>query len=375
MRHPFWQWTGWLSIGLTGCLHGQDWRAAVTKPATRSVADRRESRPVPKVVGPFRQSSSKFVPTADVAAPPLLTEKATTVQPVPQFPREVALPTVAKSEQPSLQSRVTPVGHSVTVTTLQAVVPAANVDDPQVTTPKAAVPSPIVEAPPSTGPFAEFERAIPGRQIVVSRPAEPRADLVENVIVENVVVQNRTSEKSTALPVITPAGAMFSGKPVATQKKLLERAEPEDLSSDDQPRGLFSKSAGSAKESLDVNELTVVSTKELVTKEVPPKDLVRAEIVPSVRAQDVSVLVEQVFEDLRQRRLSDARQRTAWLKQLVKQRAPATSSRHPREEIPTTAEAGSSVEPRRLEYDPQATAVEKSAPDAFFDDVESTSQK
>ena len=35
MRYPFWKWTqwaSWLCVGLSGCLHGQDWRAAAKPP-------------------------------------------------------------------------------------------------------------------------------------------------------------------------------------------------------------------------------------------------------------------------------------------------------------------------------------------------------
>ena len=88
----------------------------------------------------------------------------------------------------------------------------------------------------------------------------------------------------------------------------------------------------------------------------------------AVRPQDVSVLVEQVFEDLRQRRMNDARQRTEWLKQLVRNRAPANPSKVVGEESSIDTEESRSSEPRRLDVDPQATAVEKPAAKTFFDD-------
>ena len=47
----------------------------------------------------------------------------------------------------------------------------------------------------------------------------------------------------------------------------------------------------------------------------------------TARPRDVALLVEQVFEDLRQRRLDDARERTEWLTRLVASgAAPAHSS-------------------------------------------------
>ena len=365
MRHPFWKWTGWLSIGLTGCLHGQDWRAAVSKPLTRTVADRRESRPVPKVVGPLRNASPKFAPPAEVAAQPAFTAQPVAIKRVPQLPPEVSLPSAAQPEERSRKSLVTPVGHAVSATLPQTVVQAASAETPQSVRPSPVTPPLVVEAPPRTGPFAEFERAIPMRQSVVTSLATPQAEPAEVIVVEQ-----RKSEPSTALPIITPAGAIISAKPVATQSSRSESSKPEDSPLDDRPCGLFSNSAVPAKELSDVTEITAV----------PAKDLIRAEAGLSVRPQDVSVLVEQVFEDLRQRRLNDARQRTAWLKQLVKQRAPASPAKVLGEEVPAASDGERSdgersVEPRRLESDPQATAVEKSAPETFFDDDESTKGK
>lgn len=360
MRHPFWRWTGWLSIGLTGCLHGQDWRAAVSKPLTRTVADRCESRPVPKVVGPLRNVSPKFALPAEVAAQPALAAQPVAIKRVPQFPPEVSLPPAAPPEERSRKSLVTPVGHAVSATIPQTVVQAASAETPQSVRPSPVTPSLVVEAPPRTGPFAEFERAIPMRQSVVASLATPQAEPAEVIVVEP-----RKPEPSTALPVITPAGAIISAKPVVTQSSRSESSTPEDSSLDDRPRGLFSKSAVPAKELSDVTEITAV----------PAKDLIRAEAELSVRPQDVAVLVEQVFEDLRQRRLNDARQRTAWLKQLVKQRAPASPAKVLGEEVPAASDGERSVEPRRLESNPQATAVEKSAAETFFDDDESTKGK
>ena len=87
------------------------------------------------------------------------------------------------------------------------------------------------------------------------------------------------------------------------------------------------------------------------------------------------MLIEQVFEDLRQRRMNDARQRTEWLKQLVRNRAPAGSSNVVAEESPIATEDRRVDEPRRLFVDPQATTVEKPTPEVFIDDEESKSCK
>ena len=71
----------------------------------------------------------------------------------------------------------------------------------------------------------------------------------------------------------------------------------------------------------------------------------------AAQPRDVALLVDQVFEDLRQRRLADARQRTEWLKQLVARR----STKH---EI---------SEPRMLDDIKAATPIESAEVEDFFD--------
>lgn len=74
---------------------------------------------------------------------------------------------------------------------------------------------------------------------------------------------------------------------------------------------------------------------------------------PPARPRDVAVLVEQVFEDLRQRRLDEARQRTQWLKQLVAKRLPVP------QDISTEAPISGRDEPQRLHVDPRAAPADK----------------
>ena len=71
----------------------------------------------------------------------------------------------------------------------------------------------------------------------------------------------------------------------------------------------------------------------------------------AAQPRDVALLVDQVFEDLRQRRLADARQRTEWLKQLVARRSaqPEVS------------------EPRMLDDIQAATPIEPAEVEDFFD--------
>lgn len=358
MRHPFWRWAGWLSIGLSGCLHGQDWRAAVTKPTTRPVADQRESRSRPKVVGPFRGGQAKFVPPAETTNPPAVVVQPKTRQSTQQSASEVALPLASKSEPRVHAQQVTPVGHEEPQAISSTVVSAASAKAPQVIS-QAAMTSPsAIGESPQTGPFAEFERTIPSRGSVVTKTAALPAQPVELVIEESEL------EEPAPLPVITPAGASIPPKkPIEIQPARARNLEPATLPSDDPPQGLFTKSAALTKELPDVTDTTTAA-----------KDPADEDAEPSVRAQDVSVLVEQVFEDLRQRRMNDARQRTEWLKQLVKKRASAGSNRA-EDEVSLEAMENRSSEPRRLTVDPMATAVEKPVPETFFDDEESTSSK
>lgn len=303
MRHPFWQWAGWLSLGLSGCLHGQDWRAAVTKPMTRPVADRRESRPQPKVVGPIRGTPPKFLPPPEVAPAPAVIARGPISSQVPAVPPEVALPTREQPKPVVSESMIIPVSHEVRA--------------PQVTA------APVASPPSSNGSFAEFERIIPQAQsIATSRSVSNDAKKPELVEPAEVVIVEHSAESADVLPEIIPARSSVS-VPVAPPREL----ELDDVTADDQPRGLFSKSSALAKELPDVNELSDTTANAPTEK-----------VEPEFRPRDVSVLVDQVFEDLRLRRMNAARQRTEWLKQLVSKRTAAS-------------------EPRHIEIDPQATSL------------------
>ncbi len=365
MRHPFWQWTGWLCIGLTGCLHGQDWRAAVTSHKIQSVADRRESRPQPKVVGPFRSGQSKFVPPSEVATPPVIASRpaaAEATDGVLQFSQKVTRPVATKPEARSRSTQFTPVGREVLPTALptpQVVVPPTGAEMVQANRPAETAPSTAIAELSHSETFAEFERVIPlRRSISESAPALPVTSD------EVIAVDESESEEATAMPVISPAGAFVTAKSRTTQKSQVRSLKPEASASEDRSRGLFSKSAVLAKELPEVTETTSAE-----------KASPNASDEPSVRPQDVSILIEQVFEDLRLRRLDDARQRTEWLKQLVMKRAPASTANVVGEEASVEVNDNRSGEPRRLRVDPRATTVEKVVPESFFTDEESTSSK
>ncbi|MBC7817959.1 MAG: hypothetical protein IAG10_13795 [Planctomycetaceae bacterium] len=423
MRHPFWKWTGWLSwlsVGLSGCLHGQDWRAAVSKPLTRPVADRRETPLQPKVIGPLRKSKTTFVPPTSIPAPAV----------VALPPTHASVP--AASGPRSLPSKLnaSPMGH-VTPSAITARPPALTASDknrasristeairppttqdeaqprgakvleaefiPPPVPPAAPPPSllpaqtpvspitakvlPVVQAvaapPPSVnvqtptrGGFAEFERRIPVKNDAETNlqfhssptrkrgtmPADPRlrvglgssasdgvisAPFVRNTGVtqestppaddnEIVVVPEREPTTPPPMPLIVPAGRYV---PIS------QLVVPQSLPTE------------SAKELPDVSD--IITTEP----DSPNADLERI-----ARPRDVAVLVEQVFEDLRQRRLDQARQRTAWLKQIVTRRELAV------EEASAAKPVSVSAEPQRLNLDPNAVPVDKAPSEKLLDD-------
>lgn len=336
MRHPLWQLTGLLSLGLSGCLHGQDWRAVVSKPTIHTVAERRESTPAPKVVGRVKSGKKAFVPPAPPAVP---------VAPLP----------VA---QPEKENRSVP--SEITFVERPDLVPSAPNSSKTLTLPA------VVEQRPNAS-FAEFERTITVPRTIKSvSQSKPRAaneiqteaalpfeveevsrsvseaDVVEVVVADMIVPQN-----ADTLPLIIPAGTL---KPATAHSPSTRTSAPATAAAGEIPRALFSKPAVPPK------ELPAVT--DALAK--PAMASPSAEAERPVRPQDVSVLVQQVFEDLRQRRLNDARSRTDWLKQLVMKRAPANSSRVGTEETPAATIERDSAEPRPLIVDPQATSIDRS---------------
>lgn len=365
MRHPFWRWTGWLSIGLTGCLHGQDWRAVVTSPKIQSVTDRRESRPQPKVIGPFRNVPPNFVLPAEAATSSAIAARpaaAGATNSVPQFSQDVTRPLATKPEARSGSTRAMPVGREVSPvapTIPQVVVPPAGAGILQATSPAVKSPSTAIVELSQSRPFAEFERVIPLRPSIAASTTVPLVSPDDAIVFEESEPDN-----ASAMPVISPAGVFVSAKSGTTQESQARRLGPETSASDVRPRGLFSKSAVLAKE---LPEVTDTTSAEKISSNASDE--------PSVGPQDVSILVEQVFEDLRLRRLNDARRRTEWLKQLVMKRVPASAANVVGEGASVETDDNRSSEPRRLAVDPWATAVERVVPDSFVTDEESTSSK
>src|SRR5712691_3510113 len=103
MRHPFWTWTSWLSLGLAGCLHGFEGRQV----STHSVSEQRDSSRL-VVAGPFRKVATTFAPPASSAP----TNSATAEKKL--LPRKVDVfaaapsPTVRDSSAPRRDGQVIP---------------------------------------------------------------------------------------------------------------------------------------------------------------------------------------------------------------------------------------------------------------------------
>lgn len=380
MRHPIWKWTGWLSwlgVGLSGCLHGQDWRAAVSKPLTRPVVDQWAAPKNPFVVGPLRQDQRTFVPPSNVSAANI-DASLPAHTPVPRFvgqrrsPPKTKVPAVGHitpsaitASPPALTASGT---DRLARSTAEAIQPATIIDEaqprgakvleaefiPPPVPPAAPSPSdppdeqsaaqitaeappviPVIHAPPPTKSrpaptqegFAEFERMIPLRKAEITREPAPWTDDEEIAVAQE--IEPITPQP---LPLIIPSGATRPvHRPLASQSVPL----------------------ASVKELPDVPDTTITAS-----------DSSNADPERIVRPRDVAVLVEQVFEDLRQRRLDQARQRTAWLKQVVSRRE------SDREMTSATKQASVSSEPQRLRADLQAAPLENTPTRKILDDDE-----
>ncbi len=329
MRHPFWTWTGWLTLSLAGCIHGFDGR----KTSTQSVSDQSTSAPL--VVGPFRKSPERFAPTDGKTA--LRGGKSAK----PSLPKQVPLPPVAEAQltaPKSLSNKAPEVRYDSQVVPAQfqpqKTLPQEPVFFPDDVPPQSVVTAtqsiPIskpsaINAPSEPAPFAEFDRAIPlstksndskvtpasSKEPILTPAAENETDVAQNGVAVDEVESSESEAPANSLPMIFPAQTTT---PVNA---------PRELPS--QPTGLFQERASVAETSKS-----------------------------TAGPRDVALLVEQVFEDLRQRRLDAARERTEWLKRLVAKGADPTHSHADSANAPATtsndgASIGISREPKRLD--------------------------
>ena len=297
MRHPFWTWTGWLTLGLAGCISGLDGR----KVGTHTVSDQSTAKPV--VVGPLRKSLPPFVSNETNSTVPNATDLTNTKRlKKPLLRLEHVLnsattkPTGNKTPLVRRDAQVVPAQFQKTqaadpalLSDLNATTPLNANHRPLPTTTSSTVPA--MPLPPAPMPFAEFERAIPLKPggstrtlIEVKEPVlAPPAEIEDERETDNSAVGDPQSQ---ALPMIIPA-----------QQPSNQPASPRELPSP--VTSLFQE-------------------RPAVTESSTSK--------PMAHPRDVALLVEQVFEDLRQRRLDNARERTEWLKRLVANGANPTSA-------------------------------------------------
>ena len=414
MRHPFWKstpWASWLCVGLSGCLHGQDWRAAVSKPLTRPVADRRESLPQPKVIGPLRKEKAPFVPPTNLPTPAIvLSPPAHTSVP------SVSGPRVSSSRASSLPvSHVTPRALAARPAALTAsgmsgvsqiateiIQPRTTHDEAQ---PRGAkvleaefVPPPAPPAAPPTSPLTvrpsvpQLTAEVPSVVQTVRTPQPPDGSRIVSgtALAAGIAVKNNTAlPVASAIPLNvsaigqTPTREGFAEfertislrnvrgaqapAPSEADDDIVVAPEREPTTSRSLPLIIPAGTSATLIQPGVPRSLPPVSTKELpdvsdtitTVPDSPPADL-----EPITRPRDVAVLVEQVFEDLRQRRLDQARQRTAWLKQIVTRRESAL------EETSAAKQAGIATEPQRLHVDQHAVPVDKAPSEKLLDDDE-----
>lgn len=330
MRHPFWRWAGWLSLGLAGCLHSFESR----KVTAHKVSEQRTmSRPA--VVGPFRKSVSGFVPQTEVPKTEVskgvsnvrggLAPSGVTV-PQPASRAVTATKTLPTSVLP--EECALPRGSEVVPAQfVPPPVPAAEPAEAPVTATKGVASSPARVATPASvepRPFAEFDRAVPIGQS--SQPSTFEPD-VENADIEYFLPGNVERREPAELPVISPAE-----KPAAAPRQL-----PQSVT------GLFQEPA------------------KMTESAHNPATPTEAKVGP----RDVAVLVELVFEDLRQHRLTAARERTEWLKRLVAKGASEASNHPALEETtePFDPELEINPEPKRLDANRHALPVDKTTPE------------
>ncbi len=355
MRHPFWRWTTCLSLGFAGYVHGFESRevtapkAADSRPATR-----------PMVVGPFRRSPTSSAASsrpAAVSRPDINKTNITSNKlPLATTPPQNKLASEIKTDNNADKSAnaqeatnlredcAYPRGAKIVTAQFVPGAPPAEIapeeSSSEVLLSQVTVTQPArTNAPPSNEPraFAEFDRAIPINNRAARATAEGTVetdsdDNDDEGNSEYFFPKNIEPRPRQIMPVIVPAEIPVASQVAARPLK---------------PIANRLKTERSAME-----ESTATTKPQLASK---------------TRPQDLAVLVEQVFEDLRQRRLSDARDRTEWLKRTVANSA-STSAKSLSEDVdPKSLDASSGVssnasrEPKRLNADSNAVSTKSSA--------------
>lgn len=287
MRHPFWRLTSWLSLGLAGCVHGWDGRKSVTQ----TVADQSDPTTRSLVVGPFLKKPATFVSRSQ---PQRLAAPAQSVVALPD-------PNVTRTSDSARPIN----GPIQQIEFVPPPAPPAEEIHPPIT-PKTSLRS--TPTPPLlsrvtiasiTGPFAEFERAIPdfGDQPM----PEP--------VVPAIVISDEPEVVAGEDPELFPDSANLVARP--------QKATVPVWTTDDLPE-IVPANRGKLPTIVTaepINPSLIRSAERPAVADPTTPTTPTAETKPS--AKDVSLLVDQVFDDLRQHRIHEARQRTEWLRRMV----------------------------------------------------------
>ncbi len=307
MRQPFWRWTGWLCLGLAGCLRGNVHQSQVR-------------------VGPnVRDGSRQIVPVSGQQAHARLLAataagKTATSDNSATFRVAVPGPTMGSTRSTSAGCPTCSAGVCVSPKSADGIagefVPVAVPADELPMTISPYDPS-VALRPDEPRPFVAKASAIPISQSVSTR------------------ISYKPSLDDDFFPDDHEPSAKFPVRQVSNQN-------PADSPPLDQPEDTTESRRPAKQETPDVVQQQLTDTL--------PKG-------SAAQPRDVALLVDQVFEDLRQRRLADARQRTEWLKQLVARRS-------------ATPEA---FEPRMLDDIKAATPIEPVEVEDFFEERDARS--
>lgn len=316
MTQPFWRWTGWLSLGLAGCLHGDVRQSQVrvgpsARPGSQSVVPVSEQRAHARLLSATMAANPQSATTAGEtsAAEPATSDPGATFR--------VAIP------GPTMGSARSTSNDCPTCSREECALPRTTDSTPSEFVPEAI--------PAAELPATDTVQTPPPMTITPYRP--PVAWVAEE--------PRPFTPKTPVRPLSQAAPARTSGKPsldddffpddhessATAPVRQASNQKPLDSPPHDQPVETTEPQRTKMQESPDVAEQ--------LANTLPEESV--------AQPRDVALLVDQVFEDLRQRRLADARQRTEWLKQLVARRSTPSEVSEPR--MLNDLEAATPIEP------------------------------
>lgn len=301
MTQPFWRWSGWLSLGLAGCLHGNVPQSQVR------VGPNVGNRLRPIVPVSEQRAHSRLLASAGVG-------KTSTSDNGATFRVAVPGPTMGSARSTS--------GERATCSGGECALPPTSGEFEPVAVPADELPMTITPYQPPAAWGAE----------------EPRPFFA----------------KTPAIPILKSTPLRTSGKPSLDDDFFPDDHEPTATS----PVRQTSNQEPTDTPALDRQDESarqeprppVTERRRPAKQELPDVAQQLTDTLPAGSAaqpRDVALLVDQVFEDLRQRRLADARQRTEWLKQLVARRSVQSEVSEPR--MLDDINAATPIEPAEVE--------------------------